>query len=227
MDEENAGGLKVLYTNLAKAAEFPGVTSHSPRNLIAWYQWLNAIHSVMVQFYEENSKRRYLKIIDSWKRISGMESDCFVIEGYNLMFEFLSTIAEGFASQSLLLECPDGLRIVYDLFVQALEFPRQNLPSPAMVVHWQDRLDALHALLSPYSDGQYEKEHRIIRKKLQEASRLFPSEGYIDSTIEALYDWLGAISRKLQVLQKLIPETLVISDSVRRGRNGKADTGRP
>ena len=226
MDEDNAGGLKVLFTSLAKAAEFPGVTSHSPRNLMLWYHWMNSIHSVMVQFYEEKSKREYLKIMDSWKRISGMGRDYFVIEGYNLMFKFLSTIAEGFASQGLLLECPDGLRIVYDLFVQALEFPKQNLPSPAIVVHWQDRIDALHALLYPYSDGQYENEHRIIRKKLLDASRLFPSERYVEETMEALYEWMGALSRKLQVLQKLIPEIFVISDSVRREKNGKTDSGR-
>lgn len=221
MDNE-PGGLKVLYDMLVKAAEYPGESSHSMRNLELWENRLRTLHHVMVQFYSDTQTTRYNQISESMRKLAeSANAEEYLAKGYHLMFEFLGEIAIAFKSEKLLLESPYGLRTIYDLFVQAMDYPHHNVMNPANVVSWQDRLEAMHFVMKGYHTDAYKHDHQIVKSQLHEAIRHYPSDQYVSATAEALFGWIGAIARLFQEMNILIPYNLFTSEHVRR-KNEKA-----
>jgi hypothetical protein len=216
MDSEMQEGMKFLYNALLKVAEFPGERPHNPKNLNAWNMNLNFLHQFMIQYYAKETLERYKKTVAKLTEVSRLyPSERYIVYGYEASFEFLGVISRGYADKQILRENPGGLRIIYDLVVQAMSFSENNNMNLSNVVKWQDRLNAVHQILSPYHPETYIREYKIIRTMGIRASTFYPSEKYIHEIIDVFLDWIGALSRMLESLQIVIPETLTYSDPVK------------
>ncbi len=106
------------------------------------------------------------------------------------------------------LDMPHGIRMLYDLFVKASEFPGESAPNKRNLYSWAQKLKALHQILSAYHDDAYRAEYDDVMKRMQKISALYPSEEYTAQGYELLYDWLGCISRLYQRLGLMIPENI-------------------
>ncbi len=107
---------------------------------------------------------------------------------------------------------PEGLRLLYDLLVKASEFPGDTVHNPRNLYIWGEKLKALHHLISSYHDDKYLQEYRLAQKHIQEISKLYPSDSYISGGFEALYEWLGSLSRLYSRLGLMIPENLTYTE---------------
>jgi len=210
-------GMSFLYNQILKVAEFPGERPHNPRNLYLWITRLNFLHSFFIQFYDEKTMAGYQEAENKIKEASKYyPSVKYLVEGFEAAFELFGVIANGYESKGLLLENPEGLRIIYDLVVQLMGFQENNVLNLASILKWQDRLKAVHFILKARHNPQYTREYKIIRKLAIQASTYYPSTRYIEEMEEASIDWLGALSRLLDNLHVVIPENLTFSDRARR-----------
>ncbi len=114
-------------------------------------------------------------------------------------------------------ETPEGLRLLYDLLVKASEYPGETPHNPRNLYSWGEKLKALHQIMSSYHDAEYLKEYRLAQQNIREISKLYPSDRYISEGYEALYEWLGSLSRLYQRLGLLIPENLTYTEGGEEG----------
>lgn len=212
-------GMAFLYNQILKVAEFPGERPHNPRNLYVWIMRLNFLHSFFIQFYAEETMAGYHEADNRIKEVSKYYPSLkYLVEGYEAGFDLFGVIANGYEDKGLLLDNPEGLRIIYDLVVQLMEFQEKNILNLATILKWQDRLKAVHFILKAHHNPQYTREYKIIRKLAIQASSYYPSERYIAEMETVSIDWLGALSRLLDSLHVVIPENLIFSDRARRGK---------
>jgi len=210
-------GMSFLYNQILKVAEFPGERPHNPRNLYVWIMRLNFLHSFFIQFYEEETMAGYHEAENRIREVSKFYPSLkYLVEGYEAAFDLFGVIASGYENKGLLLDNPGGLRIIYDLVVQLMEFQENNVLNLASVLKWQDRLKAVHFILKAHHNPQYTREYRIIRRLAIQASSYYPSGRYVSEMETVSIDWLGAISRLLDSLHVVIPENLIFSDRARR-----------
>ena len=215
-DEDMPQGLKILYDQLTSAAEFPGTREHNARNLGLWTLQLEALNSIMIQFYTKENMQEFQKNRNARNEIAGSKD--YIISGYELNFEFLGIIASGYDSVGLLKGNEEGTRIIYDLFVQSDEYPREAGITTKSLIFWMDRLNALHSITRPYHTSEFLREYRLISANIKDAAEFYPSDRYLQDTKEVFMDWLGSLARLLQSHQLLVPENYYISDKVRRGQ---------
>jgi hypothetical protein len=114
-------------------------------------------------------------------------------------------------------ETPEGMRLLYDLLVKASEYPGETVHNTRNLYNWGEKIKALHHLLSSYHDEDYRKEYRIAMKRIGEISRDYPSSRYVAEGYEALFEWLGSISRLYARLGLMIPENLVYTEGGEEG----------
>lgn len=99
---------------------------------------------------------------------------------------------------------PEGVMVLYDLLVKASEFPGESSRSVRQLYQWGQKLKALHHMLSSYHDEEYLKEFRALRTTIIRISKYYPSERYLSEGYDALFEWLGSISRLYARLGMLI-----------------------
>ena len=114
-------------------------------------------------------------------------------------------------------ETPEGLRLLYDLLVKASEYPGETPSNPRNLYNWGKKLRALHQNMSAYHDPEYLQEYRLGQKNIRELSKNYPSEQYIVDGYEALYEWLGSLSRLYKRLGLMIPENMTYTEGGEEG----------
>ena len=114
-------------------------------------------------------------------------------------------------------ETPEGLRLLYDLLVKASEYPGETPSNPRNLYNWGKKLRALHQNMSAYHDPEYLQEYRLGQKNIRELSKNYPSEKYLVDGYEALYEWLGSLSRLYKRLGLLIPENMTYTEGGEEG----------
>jgi hypothetical protein len=114
-------------------------------------------------------------------------------------------------------ETPEGMRLLYDLLVKASEYPGETPHNIRNLYSWGEKLKALHQILSAYHDTEYLQEYRLAQKNIKEISRFYPSERYVEEGYEALYEWLGTLSRLYKRLGLMIPENMVYTEGGEEG----------
>ena len=216
-DDDMPQGLKILYDQLTQAAEFPGTRDHNPRNLGLWTLKLNALNSIMMQFYSPENIQEFMKNKNSRQDLQE-SPEGYIVSGYELNYEFLGIISNGYDAAGLLKGNQEGTRLIYDLFVQAIEYTKEAGITAKSVIFWMDRLNAIHAIARPYHTREFLREYTLIRSSIMDAAAFYPSDRYLSDTTEAFMDWLGSLARLLQYHQLLVPENYYISDKVRRGQ---------
>lgn len=214
MNNDEEKGMNVLYNMLVKGAEFPGTTEMSPASLNKWISHLETLSSIMMQFYSSEMTNKYREVRNKITVLSkGPMDDRHLLAGYDVGFELLGVIGNAFAAQELLAENPNGVKIIYDLFVEIADFSRVNSFSPASILQLFNRIRGLHFILASYMGEPFQREYRIIARQLREASSL-PLEEYIPQSREWLLNWVGLIARVLQERGILIPEEFSFSDRI-------------
>lgn len=214
-DYEIPQGLKILYDQLTIAAEFPGTRDHNSKNLGLWTLQLDGLNHIMMQFYDTENKQEFQHYNILREKLNDSEEE-YLIEGYELNFDYLGIIARGYDSVGLLKGNQEGTRIIYDLFVQCQEYPRNSGITTKSIIFWMDRLNALHSITKPYHTPDFIREYRLIRTSIKDAAEFYPLDRYLRDTADVFMDWLGSLARLLQSHQLLVPENLYISDKVRR-----------
>ena len=114
-------------------------------------------------------------------------------------------------------ETPEGMRLLYDLLVKASEYPGETPHNPRNLYSWGEKLKALHHLLSGYHDQEYEAEYRAAMKRIRDVSRDYPSAKYVSEGYDALFQWLGSISRLYSRLGLMIPQNLTYTEGGEEG----------
>ena len=109
-------------------------------------------------------------------------------------------------------ETPEGLRVLYDLLVKAAEYPGESPHNPRNLYNWGEKLKALHQMLSAYHDEEYLREHRAAMNTIREVSSFYPTERYVSNGYEAIFEWLGSVSRLYSRMGLMIPENLVYTE---------------
>ena len=218
MNDEEERGLKALYDMLVQGAEFPGTNECSPKSLNMWLGHMETLNSVMLQFYNADMVRKYQEVRGKMESLPGEMDEREMLQGYDHGFQLLGIISMSFANEKLLVGNPMGMRIIYDLFVKILNFPRANALSPSAILQLFNRIRGLHSLMVSYMGEQHLREYRIIVRQLMDISRLFPSEEYVLKSRDWLLNWIGLIARLLQEKNMLIPEELSFSDRIGGGR---------
>ena len=109
-------------------------------------------------------------------------------------------------------ETPEGMRLLYDLLVKASEYPGETPHNPRNLYSWGEKLKALHQILSSHHDQEYAAEYRAAMKRIRDVSMDYPSGKYVSDGYDALFEWLGSISRLYSRLGLMIPQNLTYTE---------------
>ncbi|MGP6220969.1 hypothetical protein [Caldiplasma sukawensis] len=104
IDDQTPEGLRLLYDLLVKASEYPGESSHNPKNLYLWGEKLRSLHQLLSGYHDEEYLKEYRHIQKMMEEVSkSYPTDEYVRDGYDVLYEWLGSIGRLYGRLGLMI----------------------------------------------------------------------------------------------------------------------------